>query len=88
VGGLFCFNFLNDKVNSEQSAPIGYNVLQISEGTNSVGFSEGIWAFAYLLLAAVFFLFDFQHFRKQIENIFEIVCSFKTMVYICTQISN
>lgn len=25
VGGLFCFNFLNDKVNSEQSATIGYN---------------------------------------------------------------
>jgi len=27
VGGLFCFNFLNDKVNSEQSTPIGYNGL-------------------------------------------------------------
>jgi len=26
VGGLFCFNFLNDKVNSEQSTPIGYNL--------------------------------------------------------------
>ena len=31
VGGLFCFNFLNDKVNSEQSTPIGYNVDGIGE---------------------------------------------------------
>jgi hypothetical protein len=29
--------------------------LQIGEGTNSVGIVRGIWAFAYLLLAAVFF---------------------------------
>jgi hypothetical protein len=29
---------------------IAPNVLQISEGTNSVGFSDGIWAFAYVLL--------------------------------------
>jgi len=29
VGGLFCFNFLNDKVNSEQSTPIGHNVLRL-----------------------------------------------------------
>jgi len=26
------------------------NVLQISEGTNSVAFCGGIWAFAYVLL--------------------------------------
>ena len=31
VGGLFCFNFLNDKVNSEQSTPIGYNVIRLGE---------------------------------------------------------
>ena len=30
------------------------NVLQISEGTNSVGIVRGIWAFAYVLLPAVF----------------------------------
>jgi hypothetical protein len=30
------------------------NVLQIGEGTNSVGIVRGIWAFAYVLLAAVF----------------------------------
>jgi hypothetical protein len=30
-----------------------HNVLQISEGTNGGGFSEGIWAFAYVLLVAV-----------------------------------
>lgn len=29
------------------------NGLQISEGANSVGFSEGIWAFAYVLLPPV-----------------------------------
>jgi hypothetical protein len=29
------------------------NVLQISEGTNSVGFCVGIWAFAYVLLPPV-----------------------------------
>jgi len=34
---------------------ISANGLQISEGTNSVGIVQGIWAFAYLLLAAVFF---------------------------------
>jgi hypothetical protein len=28
----------------------GNNVLQISEGTNSVGIVRGIWAFAYVLL--------------------------------------
>ena len=28
------------------------NVLQISEGANSVGLCEGIWAFAYVLLSA------------------------------------
>jgi hypothetical protein len=32
VGGLFCFNFLNDKVNTEQSTPIGYNHPQTCEG--------------------------------------------------------
>jgi hypothetical protein len=32
------------------------NGLQISEGTNSVGFSEGIWAFAYVLLCEVLLL--------------------------------
>jgi hypothetical protein len=31
---------------------IGANVLQISEGTNSVGIVRWIWAFAYVLLAA------------------------------------
>lgn len=31
MGGLFCFNFLNDKVNSEQSTPIGYNVVPVGE---------------------------------------------------------
>ena len=31
MGGLFCFNFLNDKVNSEQSTPIGYNGSQLKE---------------------------------------------------------
>jgi hypothetical protein len=31
-----------------------YNVPQISEGTNSGGFSGGIWAFAYVLLAVGF----------------------------------
>jgi hypothetical protein len=30
-GWAFCFNFLNDKVNSEQSTPIGYNVMQLNE---------------------------------------------------------
>jgi hypothetical protein len=30
------------------------NVLQISEGTNSVGIVRGIWAFAYVLLSAAF----------------------------------
>jgi hypothetical protein len=38
--------------------------MQISEGTNSVVLCGGIWAFAYVLLAAVFILFDYQHFRK------------------------
>jgi len=32
---------------------ISYNFLQISEGTNSVGFCGGIWAFAYVLLCEV-----------------------------------
>jgi hypothetical protein len=31
---------------------IAHNVLQISEGANSVGLCEGIWAFAYVLLSA------------------------------------
>jgi hypothetical protein len=31
------------------------NVLQISEGTNSVALCGGIWAFAYVLLAVGFF---------------------------------
>jgi hypothetical protein len=39
--------------------------------------------FANCVLAAVFFLFDFQNFRKQFENIFEIVCIFKIRLYIC-----
>ena len=30
-----------------------YNVLQISEGTNSVGIVQRIWAFAYVLLCEV-----------------------------------
>jgi len=34
---------------------MAHNVLQISEGTNNVGFSEGIWAFAYVLLCVVFY---------------------------------
>jgi hypothetical protein len=33
-----------------QSPIITYNVLQISEGTNSVALCSGIWAFAYVLL--------------------------------------
>jgi len=33
--------------------------------------------FANCVLAAVFFLFDFQEFRKYFENIFEKVCKFK-----------
>jgi len=32
VGGLFCFYFLNDKINSEQSTPIGYNGSRLCEG--------------------------------------------------------
>jgi hypothetical protein len=48
------------------------NVLQIGEGTNGVGFSEGF----DVLLAAVFFLFDYHYFRKYFENI-EKVCKFK-----------
>jgi hypothetical protein len=35
VGGLFCFNFLNDKVDSEQSTPIGYNGWQIGGRFNA-----------------------------------------------------
>jgi len=31
---------------------IAPNVLQISEGTNSVGIVRWIWAFAYVLLSA------------------------------------
>jgi hypothetical protein len=30
---------------------IAGNVLQISEGTNSLALCEGIWAFAYVLLS-------------------------------------
>jgi hypothetical protein len=33
-----------------------HNEPQISEGTNSVGIVRGIWAFAYVLLCAVFLL--------------------------------
>lgn len=35
---------------------IADNEPQISEGTNSVGIVRGIWAFAYVLLCAVFLL--------------------------------
>jgi hypothetical protein len=34
-----------------------FNVLQISEGTNSVGLCGWIWAFAYVLLADVIYPF-------------------------------
>jgi hypothetical protein len=40
-------------IKTQNNFLIEYNVLQISEGTNSVGFSVGIWAFAYVLLAVV-----------------------------------
>ena len=39
--------------------------------------------FANCVLAAVFFLFDYQYFRKYFENIFEKVCNFKKTLYIC-----
>jgi len=44
--------------------------LQISEGTNSVGFSGGIWAFAYVLLCVrlIFFVLIF----SKLETILKI----------------
>jgi hypothetical protein len=49
-GGFFFLFFLHGISIGTRQQGISYNVLQISEGTNSVGFSEGIWAFAYVLL--------------------------------------
>jgi hypothetical protein len=46
---------MNDKsvsLHPDKPTPI---VLQISEGTNSVGIVRGIWAFAYVLLSAALF---------------------------------
>jgi hypothetical protein len=45
------------------------NVLQISEGTNSVGIERGIWAFAYVLLAVSAFL--------ELINLRTIICQRK-----------
>jgi len=50
VRGRFLLKFSCTNVKLETVSPIAANDLQISEGTNSVGFSGGIWAFAYLLL--------------------------------------
>jgi len=40
----------NVMLNRSSTVALAGNVLQISEGTNSVGFCGGIWAFAYVLL--------------------------------------
>jgi hypothetical protein len=41
--------------------------LQISEGTNSGGIVRGIWAFAYVLLAAVFFCLIFSTLENNLK---------------------
>jgi hypothetical protein len=42
----------------------------------------------WVLLAAVFFLFDYQQFRKYFKNILEKVCVIKIKLYICNVIKN
>jgi len=49
------------------SAGITANVLQISEGTNSVGIVRGVWAFVYVLLAAVFFSLIFSTLENKLK---------------------
>ena len=41
MGGLFCFNFLNDKDNSEQSTPIGYNGIKLKADRLYKRFGDG-----------------------------------------------
>jgi len=43
------------------------NDLQISEGTNSVGIVRGVWAFVYVLLAAVFFSLIFSTLENKLK---------------------
>jgi len=49
------------------SAGITANDLQISEGTNSVGIVRGVWAFVYVLLAAVFFSLIFSTLENKLK---------------------
>jgi hypothetical protein len=52
---VFLLKFSTEMLIRTMNGTLTHNGSQISEGTNSVGLCGWIWAFAYVLLAAVFF---------------------------------